>query len=186
MQGTIAVHAHKLLSHLYGIGAHLAAAPLPGAAHPLVCVWIVTRAFPRMIGSPILSPSWFPVLPRLVICPSPRGGGSIRRGLDITPRNGAQDAQAQEEQQKTWKHVQAPSMTRMGVEAGRDAMRNDLRLCTPYNSSSWSTNRGCAGVSTAWGIKQRTHWRASAPESPKHRFARYAINSPVRPMPAEQ
>ena len=125
MQGTIAVQAQKLLSHLYGIGAHLAAAPLPGAAHLLVCVWIVTRAFPRMIGSPILSPSWFPVLPRLVICPSPRGGGSIRRGLDITPRNGAQDAQAQKEQQKTWKHVQAPAMTRMGVEAGRDAMRED-------------------------------------------------------------
>jgi hypothetical protein len=78
-----------------------------------------------MIGSPILSPPWFPVLPRLVICPSPRGGGSIRRGLDRTPRNGAQDAQAQEEQQKTWKHVPAPSMTRMGVAAGRDAMRDD-------------------------------------------------------------
>jgi hypothetical protein len=122
MQGTIAVQAHKLLSHWYGIGAHLAAAPLPGAAHLLLCVWTVTRAFPRMIGSPILSPSWFPVLPRLVICPSPRGGGAIRRGLDRTPRNGAQDAQTQEEQQKTWKHVPAPSMTRMGVRAGRDDM----------------------------------------------------------------
>ena len=186
MQGTIAVQAHKLLSHLYGVGAHLAAATLPGAAHLLVCVWTVTRAFPRMIGSPILSPPWFPVLPRLVSCPSPIGGGSIRRGLDIIPSHCAQYAQAQAEQQKTCKHVQAPSMTRMGVEAGRDAMRNDLRLCTPYNSSSWSTNRGCSGVSTAWGIKQRTHWRASAPESPKHRFARYAIKSPVRPMPAEQ
>jgi hypothetical protein len=78
-----------------------------------------------MIGSPLLSPPWLPVLPRLVICPSPRGGGAIRRGLDRTPRNGAQDAQAQEEQQKTWKHVPAPSMTSMGVEAGRDAMRDD-------------------------------------------------------------
>ena len=123
MQGTRAVHAQKLLSHLYGIGAHLAAAPLPGAAHLLVCVWSVTRAFPRMRGSPILSPSWFPVLPRLVICPSPRGGGCICSGLDITPSHGAQDAQAQDKQQKTCHHVQAPSMTSMGMEAGRDAMQ---------------------------------------------------------------
>src|SRR4030095_6294374 len=42
-------------------------------------------------------------------------------------------------------------------------------------SSSWSTNRCCAGVSTAGGIERRTQWSASAPERPSHRFARTAI-----------
>src|SRR5215471_10407895 len=80
--------------------------------HLLVCIWTVMQAFPRMIGSLILSPPWFPVLPCLVICPSPIGGGAIRSGRDITPSHGAQDAQAQAEQHKTCKHVQAPSMTK--------------------------------------------------------------------------
>src|SRR5205807_2558033 len=114
----------ELLSHVYGVGAPLAAAKSPGAAYLLVCVWTVTRAFPRM-RRPILSPPWFPVLPPLVICPSPRGGGTIRRELDITPRPSAQDAEAQDDAQQTCHHGQAPSMTSMGVEAGRDAMRDD-------------------------------------------------------------
>ena len=49
MQGSIADQAHTLIGHFDGLGAHLAAATLPGAAHLLVCVWTVTRAFPRMI-----------------------------------------------------------------------------------------------------------------------------------------
>src|SRR5262249_9602831 len=59
-------------------------------------------------------------------------------------------------------------------ESGRHVMTSGhfLRLCVLYNSSSWSTNCCCSGVSTARGIKRRTHWRASAPERPKHRFAR--------------
>ncbi len=48
----------------------------------------------------------FAVWLRLAICPSPRGGGSIRRELHITSSHGAQDNQAQEDQQKTCHHVQ--------------------------------------------------------------------------------
>jgi hypothetical protein len=68
---------------------------------------VANRAVPRMIHF-ILSPPLFPVLPRLVICPSPRGGGSIRSGLDITPSHCDPYAQAQEDQHKTCHHVQAP------------------------------------------------------------------------------
>src|SRR5437879_5952537 len=78
-----------------------------GTAHLLVEGTITTRAFPRMIR-PLLSPPWLPVLWRLGICPSPIGGGSICRGLDITPGTCAQYAQAQADQQKTCRHVQAP------------------------------------------------------------------------------
>jgi hypothetical protein len=95
--------ANKLISHCYALGAHLSAAHFPGAAHLLVPV--TSRAFPRMIRR---IPPWFPIWPRLVMCPSPRGGGSIRSGLDITPSHCAQYAQAQEDQQKTCHHIQAP------------------------------------------------------------------------------
>jgi len=108
MRGSIADPAHPLLSHFDGLGAPLAAATLPGAAPLLVGVWTVTRAFPRMIGSPILSPPWCPVWPRLVSCPSLRGRGSRRSGRDITPRNGTQDAQAQEDHQQTRAHGSFP------------------------------------------------------------------------------
>jgi hypothetical protein len=103
IRGRIANQANTLLSHCYAWGAHLSAAHFPRAAHLLVPV--TSRAFPRMIRR--ISP-WFPVLPRLVICPSPRGGGSIRSRLDITPSHCAQYAQAQEDQQKTCHHIQAP------------------------------------------------------------------------------
>src|SRR5713101_6538375 len=129
----LAVHEslHPIALYLYEVMWEPTFSTFSGAAHLLVCVWTVTRAFPGMIWSPILSPPWFPVLPRLVISPSSIGGGAIRRGLDITSCNCAQDAQAQDDQQKTCHHVQAPSMTSMGVEAGRDARRHDLRLCLP-------------------------------------------------------
>src|SRR5437879_5803462 len=90
----------------------------------------------------ILSPPIFPVLPRLVIGLCPIGGGAIRSGLDSTPRHCAQYAQAQDNEHNTCHHVQASSMTSMSVEAGRDAVRDDLRLCIPCDYSSWRTNFG--------------------------------------------
>jgi transposase-like protein len=78
-----------------------------GAAHLPVWGIETSRAVPRMIHL-ILPPPLFPILPRLVICLSLRGGGSIRRGRDRTPRHCAQYAQAQEDQQKPCHHIQAP------------------------------------------------------------------------------
>ena len=76
-------------------------------------------------------PPLFPVLPRPVICPSSRGRGSIRSGLDITPRHCAQYTQAQDKQQKTCHHVQTPSLTSMGVEAGHDAIYGGPSALSP-------------------------------------------------------
>jgi hypothetical protein len=73
--------------------AHLAAARVPGAAHLPVWGIVTSWVVPRMMHR-ILSPLLLPVLARLAICLSPRGGGAIRRGRDSTPRHGAQDAQA--------------------------------------------------------------------------------------------
>src|SRR5215471_11050760 len=99
---------------------HRDAVPVPGVAHLLGTV--TGRAAPRTIHL-IPALPLFPVGLRLGICLSSRGGGAIRRELDSTSSHGAQDAQAQAEQKQTYHHGQAPSMTGMGGEAGRDARR---------------------------------------------------------------
>jgi hypothetical protein len=47
----------------------------------------------------------------------------------------------------------------MCVKEGEDvlAYEDDLRLCVLYGYSSSSINHRCSGISTARGIKRRTH-----------------------------
>ena len=92
-------------SHVSGVGAPLAAFHAPSAA-PLLGI-VPSRAVPRMIHR-IPSSPLFAVGLRPFLCPSPRGGGAIRRERHMTSSHRAQDAQAQADQQKTCHDVQAP------------------------------------------------------------------------------
>jgi hypothetical protein len=122
-------------SYFSSVGAPLSASHVPGAAYGLVEGTVTSRAVPRMVHL-ILSPPLFAVWLRPFLCPSPRGGGSIRRELGITSSHGTQDAQAQADQQQTCHHVQAPfratcsrccvwprSMTAVDVQAGHRHVR---------------------------------------------------------------